>query len=167
LSPPLSYAKIYLSVDDVDLSSVRNVISGGAPLGPEIIEAVYKRLGCEGVPFLVRPDLGSDPARHSPIVIVKMGSGMSEAGGTSAQDVHSWEELVPTLGSAGKPFPGVQFKIISTDGQDKRTRSSLFLTLRFLSTTPSFFAVFVLGLEGLLTDLNEWQGLELGKLARF
>ena len=71
-------------------------MSGGAPLGTDVIEAVYKRTG----------------------ILIRMGYGTSEAGSLTSQLGDTWEELASSLGTAGKPLPGVQFRIV--DPADNR-----------------------------------------------
>jgi len=45
--PPIALALAkHPSIDDADLSSLRFLMSGAAPLGPELVEAVEARLGC-------------------------------------------------------------------------------------------------------------------------
>lgn len=80
-------------LDEFDLSSVRGGISGGAPLAPEIIELVHRRLG----------------------VLIKLGYGMSEAASVCHHVGDTWEDLKPQLGSTGVPLYGVELKIVSLD----------------------------------------------------
>ncbi|EON67618.1 hypothetical protein W97_06761 [Coniosporium apollinis CBS 100218] len=80
-------------LDDFDVSSVRGGVSGGAPLGSEVIETVHKRLGFP----------------------VKLGYGMSEAPSLCHQVGDTWEELQPQLGSTGVPLYGVEIKIVPSD----------------------------------------------------
>jgi len=80
-------------VDGYDLSSVRACTSGGAPLGAEVIEAVYRRLGFP----------------------IRMGYGLSETCGTTGIVAKTWDELKKTMGSSGTAFPGVELKIISIE----------------------------------------------------
>lgn len=45
--PPIALALAkHPAIDDADLSSLRYLMSGAAPLGPEMVEAVEARLGC-------------------------------------------------------------------------------------------------------------------------
>lgn len=90
-------------IDAADLSSFRFTMSGGAPLGTDVIESVYKRTG----------------------IIIRMGYGTSEAGSLTSQQGDTWEELGASLGTAGRPLPGVQFTIISIDGKDEGALASL------------------------------------------
>jgi acyl-coenzyme A synthetase/AMP-(fatty) acid ligase len=76
-------------------------------------------------------------------VLIKMGSGMSEAGGVTTQEGRTWQEIQQELGSAGRPFPGAQAKIISTDGESKRK----------IDSPPSIRLL-------PLTRLVEWKPLE-------
>lgn len=78
---------------DVDLSSVKAATSGGAPLGPEVIKAVYKRLG----------------------ILIHMGYGLSETSGVTAQLADTWADLEPLLGTSGTAYPGTELSIASTE----------------------------------------------------
>lgn len=83
-------------VDKYDLSSVRRAISGGAPLGQEIIVQVYERTGIK----------------------VSMGLGMTETSGATAKQTHmSWEEMQAAPGSTGRFVLGVDAKLIDEDGK--------------------------------------------------
>jgi acyl-CoA synthetase (AMP-forming)/AMP-acid ligase II len=94
MAPPIGVflAKSPL-IDAADLSSFRYTMSGGAPLGVDVIEAVYRRTG----------------------ILIRMGYGTSEAGSLTSQQGDTWEELQSSMGTAGKPLPGVQFKIVSPE----------------------------------------------------
>ncbi|CAD6568994.1 MAG: hypothetical protein CYPHOPRED_003016 [Cyphobasidiales sp. Tagirdzhanova-0007] len=94
ISPPLAVllAKSPI-VDQFNLSSVKDAISGGAPLGSSIMEEVYKRLG-----FFVRMSYGS-----------------SEAGSITQTTLGSWHEVRLTLSATGRPYVGVEMKIVSSD----------------------------------------------------
>ena len=92
LAPPVALllAKSPM-VEGRDFSSVKFALSGGAPLGGDAIEMVYKRLG----------------------FMIFMGFGMSEAGSVAQQWAPNWEALVPCLGGTGDPMYGVELKICS------------------------------------------------------
>jgi len=90
LVPPIVLALAnHPAVDDYDLSSLRVIASGAAPLGPDLARACAARLGCR----------------------VKQGYGMTELGGAS--------HLAPDTGrddpeSIGPPIPGVECRIVDT-----------------------------------------------------
>jgi acyl-CoA synthetase (AMP-forming)/AMP-acid ligase II len=90
LVPPIVLALArHPAVDDYDLSSLRVISSGAAPLGPDLARACESRLGCR----------------------VKQGYGMTELGGAS--------HLAPDTGrddpeSIGPPIPGVECRIVDT-----------------------------------------------------
>ncbi|KZV94993.1 acetyl-CoA synthetase-like protein [Exidia glandulosa HHB12029] len=97
IAPPvaLALAKSPL-VDRFDLSSVKRAISGGAPLGQEIITEVYKRTGIK----------------------VSMGLGMTEtSGGTAQQSSLTWEEMQAAPGSTGRFMLGIDAKLIDEEGK--------------------------------------------------
>ncbi|MFC4032597.1 SDR family NAD(P)-dependent oxidoreductase [Streptomyces polygonati] len=81
-------------VDDYDLSSLRVITSGAAPLGPDLAEAAAKRLGCR----------------------VKQGYGMTELSGAS--------HLAPDTGRNDHEYiapgmPGVESRVVdTTTGED-------------------------------------------------
>ncbi|EJD52431.1 acetyl-CoA synthetase-like protein [Auricularia subglabra TFB-10046 SS5] len=81
-------------VDQYDLSTIKRAICGGAPLGADIIQQVYKRTG----------------------IIVTMGLGMTEtAGGTAQQCDLSWEEMQSAPGSTGRFMLGMDAKLVDED----------------------------------------------------
>ena len=90
LVPPIVLALArHPAVDDYDLSSLRVISSGAAPLGPDLARACAGRLGCR----------------------VKQGYGMTELGGAS--------HLAPDTGrddpeSIGPAMPGVECRIVDT-----------------------------------------------------
>ena len=81
-------------VDGYDLSTLKILHSGAAPLTKELTEAVWKRLG----------------------VPVKQGFGLSETG--SVTHVQSWDEWGKHMGSVGKLVPNMEARIVAEDGQD-------------------------------------------------
>jgi acyl-CoA synthetase (AMP-forming)/AMP-acid ligase II len=83
------------AVDDRDLSALRHVLSGAAPLGAALTEALERRLGCR----------------------VSEGYGMTEMSGVT--------HAVPPFGAArkpgaiGPPIPGVECRLVDPDtGED-------------------------------------------------
>jgi acyl-CoA synthetase (AMP-forming)/AMP-acid ligase II len=81
--------------DDADLSSLRMVTLGSAPLAPETFRRLQERL---------------------PQAWVSNNWGMTEAG--SAYCVLPPEEASRRVGSVGKPVPPVKFRIIAEDGAE-------------------------------------------------
>ncbi|KAH7077070.1 4-coumarate-CoA ligase-like protein [Paraphoma chrysanthemicola] len=81
------------AVSNYDLSSIRMMNSGAAPLTRELQEAVYKRLG----------------------IPVKQGYGMSEAPSTHTQP---WEDWNKTIGSVGKLLPYQTAKYMSPEEKE-------------------------------------------------
>ncbi|KAI5477227.1 hypothetical protein MNV49_006600 [Pseudohyphozyma bogoriensis] len=94
IAPPVAVllAKSPL-VGNYDLSSVQNCTSGGAPLGVNVVEAVYKRLG----------------------FVIRLGYGLSETFGITNQLSDSWEAHQRLLGSVGTVFPNGEIKIVSVE----------------------------------------------------
>lgn len=81
-------------VDNYDVSSVRILNSGAAPLTRELVEAVYKRKGLK----------------------VKQGYGLSETSPTThAQPVERWQKNV---GSAGILLPNQEAKFVSAEEKE-------------------------------------------------
>jgi long-chain acyl-CoA synthetase len=78
-------------LEEYDLSELRYVVSGGAPLPPEVAETLLQRL---------------------PNVEIREGYGLTE----TAALVSSSPPGRPRLGSVGKPAPGVEVRI---DGEDE------------------------------------------------
>jgi 4-coumarate--CoA ligase len=75
-----------------DLSSIRMLNSGAAPLTHEIVEALYKRLK----------------------IRVKQGYGLSETSPTT--HTQPWEDWMKTVGSVGRLLPNQTAKYMSPDG---------------------------------------------------
>ncbi|KAB5580725.1 hypothetical protein GE09DRAFT_1083362 [Coniochaeta sp. 2T2.1] len=90
--PPiiLAFGKSPL-VDKYDLSSLKVLHSGAAPLTRELTEAVWRRLG----------------------VAVKQGFGLSETG--SVTHVQSWDEWGKYMGSVGKLVPNMEARIVDDE----------------------------------------------------
>ncbi|OIW35050.1 acetyl-CoA synthetase-like protein [Coniochaeta ligniaria NRRL 30616] len=81
-------------VDKYDLSSLKMLHSGAAPLTRELTEAVWRRLG----------------------VPVKQGFGLSETG--SVTHVQSWDEWAKYMGSVGKLVPNMEARLVGEDGKE-------------------------------------------------
>lgn len=82
------------SVDKYDLSSIRMMNSGAAPLTKELVEAVYSRLK----------------------IPVKQGYGLSETSPTT--HTQPWEDWDKTIGSVGKLLPYQTAKYMSADEKE-------------------------------------------------
>ena len=82
------------AVDKYDLSSIRMMNSGAAPLTRELVEAVNKRLGLR----------------------VKQGYGLSETSPTT--HTQPWEDWNKTIGSVGKLLPYQTAKYMSADEKE-------------------------------------------------
>ena len=78
-------------VEKYDLSSLRMINSGAAPLTQELVEAVYRRL-------------------HVPI---KQGYGLSETSPTT--HTQPWDEWDKTIGSVGRLMPNMTAKYMSPE----------------------------------------------------
>ncbi|CAI7636311.1 unnamed protein product [Penicillium viridicatum] len=93
VAPPVV---LYLAKDPAmtreQLSSLRMVTSGGAPLAPDLIRAVYDRLK----------------------IPVRQGFGLTES--TAASHMQRWGRWDQALGSSGPPFPQVETKFIDEQG---------------------------------------------------
>jgi 4-coumarate--CoA ligase len=81
-------------VDNYDLTSLRWISSGAAPLGRDLVETVWKRL-----------NLG-----------VKQGYGLSETSPTTHSQTS--DEFWKFQGSVGKLFPNMEAKIVGEDGNE-------------------------------------------------
>ncbi|KAH7108415.1 acetyl-CoA synthetase-like protein [Auriculariales sp. MPI-PUGE-AT-0066] len=95
IAPPiaLALAKSPL-VDKYDLRSVNRAVSGGAPLGQDIIQQVFDRTG----------------------IRVTLGFGMTETcGGTAQQGMMTWEEMKAAPGSTGRFMLGFEVRLVDED----------------------------------------------------
>jgi 4-coumarate--CoA ligase len=81
-------------VDSFDLSSVRFINSGAAPLTKELVDGVWKRLR----------------------IGVKQGYGMSEASPTTHSQMI--DEFAKFVGSIGRLLPNMEAKIIDEEGKE-------------------------------------------------
>jgi len=98
IAPPVAVALAKTRLlGEYDLSSLKSLSSGGAPLAADVIRTVHERLG----------------------VLIKMGYGASEAGGICNQIADTWEELEPQLGTTGRPMPGTLVRIVDVDGSGR------------------------------------------------
>ena len=89
--PSMLQLLLALPVEDYDLSELRYIVSGGAPLPPDVAEELMRRL---------------------PRVEIREGYGLTE----TAALVSSTPPGQARLGSVGKPVPGVEVRI---DGDDE------------------------------------------------
>jgi acyl-CoA synthetase (AMP-forming)/AMP-acid ligase II len=96
LVPPILVALAkHPLVDQYDLSSLRSIVSGAAPLGADLARAVVDRLGCE----------------------VKQGYGMTETSPVThyVPSHRTWTKY----GSIGPTVPGVEARLVSVEtGED-------------------------------------------------
>jgi 4-coumarate--CoA ligase len=81
-------------VSEFDLSSLRMLNSGAAPLTGELVDAAYERIKCP----------------------VKQGYGLSETSPTT--HTQPWEDWHRTIGSVGKMVPNMTAKYMSEDGRE-------------------------------------------------
>lgn len=94
------------AVGRYDISSLKILHSGAAPLTAELTERVWRRLG----------------------VPVKQGFGLSETG--SVTHVQSWDEWGKFMGSVGKLVPNMEARIVGEDGETVKEGESGELWLR-------------------------------------
>lgn len=80
-------------VDNYDLSTLRMITSGAAPLTMELIQKVYKRLG----------------------VGINQAYGLSET--SPMTHTQPWDEWYDSIGSVGKLFPNMTARFMSADGE--------------------------------------------------
>ncbi|KIW15603.1 hypothetical protein PV08_05651 [Exophiala spinifera] len=81
-------------VEQYDLSSVRMITSGAAPLTKELVDAVHKRLNIK----------------------INQAYGLSET--SPMTHTQPWDEWYTSVGSVGKMFPSMKAKYISADGEE-------------------------------------------------
>ncbi|KIV80164.1 hypothetical protein PV11_07685 [Exophiala sideris] len=81
-------------VDKYDLSSVRMITSGAAPLTRELVDAVHKRLNIK----------------------INQAYGLSET--SPMTHTQPWDEWYTSVGSVGKMFPNMTAKYMSPDGEE-------------------------------------------------
>lgn len=139
LVPPilLQLAKHPL-VDRYDLTSLRMLSSGAAPLTNELIEAVYKRLK----------------------VPVKQGYGLSET--SPATHVQLWEDWHRTMGSVGRLLPNQTAKYMSPEGTELPVGETGELWIK----GPNIFLGYLNNPEGTLNALTEDGYFRTGDVGR-
>ncbi|KAL6707626.1 hypothetical protein ACN47E_003976 [Coniothyrium glycines] len=81
-------------VDQYDLSSVKMITSGAAPLTKELVDAVHKRLRIK----------------------INQAYGLSET--SPMTHTQPWDEWYSSIGSVGKMFPNMQAKYMSAEGKE-------------------------------------------------
>ncbi|KAH4204089.1 hypothetical protein HBH69_001220 [Parastagonospora nodorum] len=81
-------------VDKYDLSSVKMITSGAAPLTKELVDAVHKRLNIK----------------------INQAYGLSET--SPMTHTQPWDEWYSSVGSVGKMFPNMTAKYISAEGKE-------------------------------------------------
>jgi 4-coumarate--CoA ligase len=81
-------------VDKYDLSSVKMITSGAAPLTKELVDAVHKRLKLK----------------------INQAYGLSET--SPMTHTQPWDEWYSSVGSVGKMFPNMTAKYISAEGKE-------------------------------------------------
>jgi len=81
-------------VDKYNLSSVKMITSGAAPLTKELVDAVHKRLNIK----------------------INQAYGLSET--SPMTHTQPWDEWYSSVGSVGKMFPNMTAKYISADGKE-------------------------------------------------
>ncbi|CAG5185847.1 uncharacterized protein ALTATR162_LOCUS11418 [Alternaria atra] len=81
-------------VDKYDLSSIKMITSGAAPLTKELVDAVHRRLKLK----------------------INQAYGLSET--SPMTHTQPWDEWYSSVGSVGKMFPNMQAKYISADGKE-------------------------------------------------
>ncbi len=96
-------------VDSYDLSSFRLVMSGGAPIAPEIVRRVIDAFGCE---YIQTYGL-TETSPYLTMSILK----------DHLKDL-PFEEKLRYLATAGRPFKGVDLKVVREDGSDVRNDDS-------------------------------------------
>jgi long-chain acyl-CoA synthetase len=93
LVPSMIQMLLAQPIEDYDLSALRRLGSGGAPLAPEVAEEVAKRL---------------------PGVDITEGYGCTETGGSLAAN----RPGAARIGSVGKPLPLIDVRLVKADGTD-------------------------------------------------
>lgn len=84
-------------VDDFDLSSVRMITCGAAPLTQELVDSVHKRLNIK----------------------INQAYGLSET--SPMTHTQPWDEWYSSVGSVGKMFPNMWAKYVDPDGKEVKS----------------------------------------------
>ena len=94
--PPIALALAkHPAIDDADLSSLRFLMSGAAPLGPELVEAVEDRLGC----------------------MVAQGYGMTET--SPVTHTIPMDPSANRVGTVGPPLRGTECKLVDPESGEE------------------------------------------------
>lgn len=97
-------------VDKYDLSSVKMITSGAAPLTKELVDAVHKRLGIkinQAYGLSETSPMTHTQVRHSPLLPLSSDPLLTP---------QPWDEWYTSVGSVGKMFPNMHAKYISASG---------------------------------------------------
>ena len=99
--PPIAIALAkHPAVAKYDLSALRHISSGAAPLGAEVEQACQARLGCE----------------------LAQGWGMTEVSGAAITSIMRGDRIMTRSGSVGVCWPGVEARIVDLEsGRDLGT----------------------------------------------
>jgi len=102
--PPIALALAkHPAIDDADLSSLRLIMSGAAPLGAELSDAVAKRIGCPTI----------------------QGYGMTET--SPVTHISPLEPERIKGGSIGLPVPGTETRVVDPDSGAEAKRGELWI----------------------------------------
>ncbi len=88
-------------IGEYDLTSFRLVMSGGAPIAPKVIREVIEKFGCEYIQTYGLTET-------SPYLTMSI-----------LKDL-SFEERLRYLATAGRPFKGVELRVVRDDGSEVR-----------------------------------------------
>ena len=113
-------------VDKYDISSIRMMTSGAAPLARDLVDVVYKRLK----------------------IPIRQGFGLSE---TVVTHIQPWEDWNKTIGSVGRLLPNQVAKYMSNDGQEVPTGQTGELWIK----GPSIFLGYLNNAEGSRNAKND------------
>jgi acyl-CoA synthetase (AMP-forming)/AMP-acid ligase II len=99
-------------VDKYDLSSIKMITSGAAPLTKELVDAVHRRLKLK-----INQAYGlseTSPMTHTQVRL----SPQNRKEYSANTQPKPWDEWYSSVGSVGKMFPNMQAKYISADGKE-------------------------------------------------
>lgn len=97
----------YPDLDRYDLSSLREVIIGGAPASPTLITALEKRLGCQAF-------CGYGLTETSPVLTIARPT-------DALQQRQSDEERQQRQATTGLPIPGIELRVVDNTGHEVPT----------------------------------------------
>ncbi len=101
------------TIDDASLASLQFAVSGAAPLDPVVAQAVTDRFG----------------------IVISEGYGLTETSGI----VSSALGMEPVFGSVGRPFPGVEVRLLDENGADVFIGDSGEVFVRGPMVSPGYF----------------------------